>query len=85
VGDVSANTRQTSLSGNIVFEQDEQTPTDPYARSLYEAGVLSDGRVSSPDAARFALATERYDTPRVLAWIRRAAAEGVLVEEGADR
>jgi hypothetical protein len=78
VGDVSADTRQTNLTGKTIHER---PPSHPQTRVFYEAGELSDGDVSFRTAARYAAAADRFDTMRVVAWIERAADEGVLVEE----
>jgi hypothetical protein len=79
---VSAQTRQRDLDGSTVWEK---PPTDPTARLIFETGAAVEGVPDWSDAALFALAAERLDTCRVIRWVHRAAAEGVIATSGGER
>jgi hypothetical protein len=75
---VSAQTTQTDLLGNTVREQ---PPTDPVAAALDH---LPPDTSLEAIAGWTQLAKER-DTQRVLRWIDRARAEGVILSPEGGR
>jgi hypothetical protein len=68
---VSAKTRQSTLGGGTIRER---APSDPVAAALDH---LPEDTPMPPEVPWARLAEER-DTAQVLAWIDRAAAEGVI-------
>jgi hypothetical protein len=75
---VSAQTRQRTLDGHVARQQ---PPTD--ARPATLEHLPSD--VALPTSVPWIALAESEGTERVLRWIDRAAAEGVIETSGGER